>query len=346
MEQEVHDAAALPGLDLDRFGTWLASQLGAVGTQLSASLITGGKSNLTYEVSDGSRSWILRRPPVGELAGNAHDMRREYRVISALKGTTVPVPVIHGVCEDPSVLGAPFYLMAKVPGHPYRYAADLTPLGPARTRAISESLIDVLVQLHRLDPHVVGLDGFGRSEGFLARQVERWHAAFGPLDERRRSGIDELHARLRSSVPVSARPGIVHGDFRLDNVLVDHRDRLLAVIDWEMSTIGDPLTDLALMLVYARLAGKVQSGQVFDAASAPGYLSEDEILDRYATQSDRDLSEFGFYLALASFKLAGVLEGISQRHLNGQTVGDGFDEWGAHVPVLIEAGLDALEMSF
>ncbi|MEU5758068.1 phosphotransferase family protein [Nocardia sp. NPDC047648] len=329
-----------PGLDLDRFARWIRTTVPVVDANLHAKLIAGGKSNLTYVVSDGSREWIVRRPPLGHVLATAHDMAREYRVMSALWHTDVPVPATYALCEDDGVIGATFYVMERCAGTPYRTSAELEPLGEEHTRVISERLVDTLAALHRVDPAAVGLTDFGRPEGFLRRQVIRWKKQLDASYHRDLPAAAELYSRLASSVPEESAAGIVHGDFRLDNVLIsDYRPT--AVLDWEMATLGDPLTDLALMLTYHRLAGNG-----FDAVTtvsvAPGFLTEDEIIARYAATSERDLSDFGFYLGLAAFKLATILEGIHYRYLNGQTVGEGFDNIGDSIEPLLAAGLDAL----
>ena len=221
-------------------------------------------------------------------------------------------------------------------------AGDLAGIGPERTRAVSEHFVDVLADLHRVEPAAVGLADFGRPEGFLGRQVQRWRKQFEGAHTRDLPTMEELYTRLAERVPADTAPGIVHGDYRLDNVLVGGDDRVAAVVDWELSTIGDPLTDLALMVVYHRLA-KVSPGAVADATEAPGYLTEDEVIARYAARSDRDLSDLGFYIALSSFKLAGIVEGIHYRYVNGQTVGDGFAHVGDGVFALLDAGLAALK---
>ncbi|BDH57116.1 phosphotransferase family protein [Tsukamurella sp. PLM1] len=331
-----------PGLDLDVLGRWLPQHVEGAGSDLSAVLVAGGKSNLTYRISDGASSWILRRPPVGKLLATAHDMSREYRMMSALGGTGVPVPVMYAFCDDPEVLGAPFYVMSEIDGVPYRRASELVALGEARTRAISERLVDTLVDLHHVDPASVGLADYGRPEGFLGRQVGRWNKQFQAAKTRDLPKVDELYRALSARVPADSAPGIVHGDYRLDNVLVSPADLPAAVIDWELATIGDSLTDLALMVVYGRLA-KLSATTVSDVTEAPGFLSEQQIIDRYAAASSRDLGDFGFYIALASFKLAGIVEGIHYRYVNGQTVGEGFAEAGAAVDPLLDAGLSALK---
>ncbi|WP_431970354.1 phosphotransferase family protein [Nocardia sp. bgisy134] len=337
-------ATELPGLDFGRFTPWLRAAVPGVGSELTGRVIAGGKSNLTYEVTDGATTWIVRRPPLGHVLATAHDMAREYRVMAALEQTAVPVPAMYAMCRDEDVLGAPFYVMERVEGRPYRYATELTELGPERTRAISTGLVDTLAALHAVDPAAVGLADFGRPEGFLARQVGRWKKQLDASHTRDLPAAVELHSRLAALVPPESAAGIVHGDFRLDNVLTDDDDRPAAVIDWEMATLGDPLTDLALMLVYGRLAAELDSSAtVADASVAPGFLTEAEIIARYSAGSDRDMSDFGFYLGLAAFKLAAILEGVHYRYLHNQTVGEGFAGLGSAIHPLLETGLTALK---
>jgi aminoglycoside phosphotransferase (APT) family kinase protein len=336
---------APPGLDLDVLGAWFAAEIPGAGDELRATLIAGGKSNLTYVVTDGAKEWIVRRPPLGHVLATAHDMAREYRVMSALKDTGVPVPRTFAMCTDSAVLGADFYVMQRCDGTPYRRAAELVPLGPERTRTISERLVDTLAALHAVDPASVGLGDFGRPEGFLGRQVARWKKQLDASHTRDLPAAEELYRRLAQSVPAESAAGIVHGDFRLDNVLVDDADQVTAVLDWEMATLGDPLTDLALMLVYFRLGADAVDGDdsASDVSTAPGFLDERAVIERYSHGSDRDLSGFSFYLGLAAFKLAAILEGIHCRHLHGQTVGGGFDRIGETIPPLLDAGLNALK---
>lgn len=334
---------APPGLDLDRLGAWFAEHVPGAGGQLRATLVAGGKSNLTYVVTDGTQEWIVRRPPMGHVLATAHDMGREHRVMSALQETAVPVPTTYALCEDDAVIGATFYVMERCAGTPYRRAAELDRLGPQRTRDISIRLVDTLAALHQVEPRAVGLGEFGRPEGFLARQVSRWKKQLDASHCRDLPAAEELHRLLAADVPTESAAGIVHGDFRLDNVLVDEDDQPTAVLDWEMATLGDPLTDLALMLTYHRLGDLLSGGTVTDAASAPGFLAEDEVIARYAAGSERDLSRFGFYLGLAAFKLAAILEGIHYRHLKGQTVGEGFDDIGPAIHPLLDAGLTAMK---
>jgi aminoglycoside phosphotransferase (APT) family kinase protein len=334
------EESGVPGLPLDRFGEFFARVRPDAGRPLRARLVDGGRSNLTYEVTDGRCSWIVRRPPLGHVLATAHDMAREHRVMTALAGTAVPVPETYALCEDPDVIGAPFYVMEMVEGTPYRSAAELAPLGPDRVARIADRMIDTLVELHAIDPAAVGLDGFGRPEGFLARQVRRWKKQLDASRSRDLPAADELHALLAANLPAGSAAAIVHGDYRLDNLLVDSRDRIAAVLDWEMATLGDPLTDLALLLVYMGRGTPVPGAR--DASAAPGFPAPDEVVARYAERSGRDLSAIGFYVALACFKLAVISEGIHYRYIHGQTVGEGFDSVGAAVEPLLRAGLAAL----
>ena len=334
------------GLDLDGLREWLDSERpGFVAGGLSAELITGGKSNLTYSVSDGVREFVVRRPPLGHVLATAHDMGREHRIMTALAPTNVPVPATFAYCDDPKIIGATFYVMEKVAGTPYSRAKDLEALGADRTRDISIRLVDTLVALHSVDYLAIGLSDFGKPDGYLSRQLSRWQKQLEASHSRELPGMDELIARLEGSVPSESDATIVHGDYRLDNLLVDGSDQVAAVLDWEMSTLGDPLTDVAVMLAYQQLAESTRPDStgavVTDAARAPGYLTRDEILERYASATGRDVGHIGFHLGLAFFKLAVILEGIHYRHVHGQTLGSGFDGIGDMIAPLIAAGHDA-----
>ncbi|WP_416984215.1 phosphotransferase family protein [Streptomyces sp. T028] len=335
-----------PGLDLDRLRALLERERpGLVSGPLTGRLIEGGRSNLTYEVADGTGKWVVRRPPLGHVLATAHDMRREHRVISALHPTSVPVPRPVLLCENPeneAVLGSPFYVMEFVEGTPYRTAADLAPLGAQRTRDAVLSLVDTLVELHAVDPAEVGLADFGRPEGFLDRQLRRWGKQLDASRSRDLAGIDELHAALGRALPSSPAPAVVHGDYRLDNVLIGADDQIKAILDWEMSTLGDPLTDLGLLVMYS-VPLQVPDSPVSTTAAAPGHPSPAELVERYAARSGRDVSAVSWYTAFAWFKLAVILEGIHYRYTLGQTVGRGFDRIGELVPVFIEHGTTTLQ---
>ncbi|MEU6501593.1 MULTISPECIES: phosphotransferase family protein [Streptomyces] len=332
-----------PGLDPESLRARLDRERpGLVSGPLEARLIEGGRSNLTYVVGDGTGQWVVRRPPLGHVLATAHDMAREYRVISGLHPTAVPVPEPLLLCEDDTVLGAPFYVMEYVEGVPYRTAEQLAPLGPERTRAAVLGLVDTLVDLHAVDPGAVGLGDFGRPEGFLERQLRRWGKQLDASRNRELAGVDALHADLGRSLPASPAPTVVHGDYRLDNVLLGPDERIRAVLDWEMSTLGDPLTDLGLLVMYSSDLGLPES-PVSTTSGAPGHPSPAELIERYAARSGRDTSAISWYTAFAWFKLAVILEGIHYRYTLGQTVGAGFDRIGDLVPVFIEHGRTTLQ---
>ncbi|QEU95431.1 phosphotransferase family protein [Streptomyces kanamyceticus] len=332
-----------PGLDLETLRGHLDRERpGLVGGPLSARLIEGGRSNLTYAVTDGAARWVVRRPPLGHVLATAHDMKREHRVISALHPTDVPVPKPVLLCEDESVIGSPFYVMEFVEGTPYRTAEQLAPLGAERTRAAVFTLVDTLVDLHAVDPEAVGLRDFGRPDGFLDRQLRRWGKQLDASRGRDLAGIDELHAALGRALPASPAATVIHGDYRLDNVLIDGSDRIRAVLDWEMSTLGDPLTDLGLLAMYS-VKLELPDSPISTTAGAPGHPDPAELVERYATRSGRDVGAISWYTAFAWFKLAVILEGIHYRFTLGQTVGAGFDRIGELVPVFIEHGLTTLQ---
>lgn len=332
-----------PGLDLERLrGQLDRERPGLARGPLSARLIEGGRSNLTYAVTDGTSRWVVRRPPLGHVLATAHDMRREHRVISALRPTAVPVPETVLLCEDDSVIGAPFYVMEFVDGTPYRKSEQLVPLGPERTRGVVLGLVDTLVELHAVDPEAVGLADFGRPEGFLERQLRRWGKQLDASRNRELPGIDELRAALEKALPVSPAPAVVHGDYRLDNVLIGVDDRIEAILDWEMSTLGDPLTDLGLLVMYSGQRD-LPDMPISTTAGAPGHPGPAELIERYAAGSGRDVAKVAWYTAFAYFKLAVILEGIHYRFTLGATLGGGFDRIGPLVPLFIESGLTTLQ---
>jgi aminoglycoside phosphotransferase (APT) family kinase protein len=328
------------GVDLESLRAFFADHVaGADGRPLSAELIAGGRSNLTYGIGDGEHEWVLRRPPLGHVLPTAHDMAREYKVLTALADTDVPVPRTYALCEDTNVNGAPFYVMERVHGRILRDGEDLARLTPDEATACSRELVDVLARIHGVDYEAVGLGDFGHPDGFMERQLRRWNQQWERSKAEDLPEIDDLARRLRNALPESGPPTIVHGDYRLDNLLVGPDDKIAAVVDWEMATLGDPLTDLGLLVVYQRM-DRLHEGPM--ASSAPGFPSETELLDRYAHASGRNLSDLGFYIALGSFKLAVILEGIHYRYVHGQTVGDGFDQIGERVQPLVVSGLAAL----
>nr|WP_275585441.1 phosphotransferase family protein [Blastococcus saxobsidens] len=309
---------------------------------MHVALISGGRSNLTYGVTDGASRWVVRRPPVSGLTPSAHDMVREWRVTSALQGTAVPVPRAVALCEDPSVLGAPFTVVEHVDGLVVRDRADLSALSDDDVRAVVHSLVRTLADLHAVDPGSVGLASFGRPHGFLGRQVELWLAQWQRVGTQDLPGVAELHRRLSQRLPASDRAAIVHGDYRIDNTILDAGQPAVvrAVIDWELSTLGDPFTDVALMCVYRHPSFDLVLGQEAAWAS-PRMPSADDLAEAYARASGQDLPDWPFYLGLAYLKLAVISEGIAFRAQQGSDAGGGSSAAGA-TPALVEAGLAAL----
>jgi aminoglycoside phosphotransferase (APT) family kinase protein len=311
---------------------------------LRASLLTGGRSNLTYALTDGTRRWVLRRPPLGHVLATAHDMRREYRVMRALAATPVPVPRMVLEHPDADVLGAPFYVMERVVGIVYRTAADLARLDADGARRLGHTIVDALADLHVVDPAAVGLADFGRPDGYLARQVSRWTAQLASSRSREVPGFDLLAERVAGSVPATQRASVVHGDYRLDNAIVaaDDPGRLRAVLDWEMAALGDPLADLALFALYWQGWG-MRDNPIAATPADHGFPSAAALARRYAERTGLDLADDAWYSALACFKLAVICEGIHYRHVQGLTVGEGFDRIGALVPAIVGRGLAALD---
>jgi aminoglycoside phosphotransferase (APT) family kinase protein len=337
-----------PGVDLERLRPWFAAHVaGATGGELTASLISGGRSNLTYAITDATNEWVLRRPPLGHVLPTAHDMAREYKVLAALAPTDVPVPQTLGFCDDVAVNDAPFYVMELVDGKILRTGNDIATLTLDDARRCSEELIDVLVAIHAVDYETVGLGDFGHPDGYVERQVRRWGEQWERSKTRELEVVDELARRLRAAIPASPPPTIVHGDYRLDNTMLapDDPGKIVAVLDWEMATLGDPLADLGLYLLYY-VRDEAQTGNVGATISTDaGFLSRDDVVERYATKSGRDVSQLDFYEALAAYKLAIILEGIHARFLMGKTVGEGFDHIGSMVEVMVQGALQQCSRS-
>ncbi|MCG5432917.1 phosphotransferase family protein [Mycobacterium sp. MYCO198283] len=334
------------GLDLAALDTHLRAAGVPRRGELRAELIAGGRSNLTFLVRDDASTWVLRRPPLHGLTPSAHDMAREYTVVAALADTAVPVarPVTAGGAD--SALGAPFAMVEYVAGRVVRTAEELQTLGgEAVVDRCVDGLIEVLAALHAVDPATVGLADFGRPAGYLQRQVRRWGSQWDHVrlpDDERDADVHRLRAALADSVPAESGASIVHGDYRIDNTILDATDpgRVRAVVDWEMSTLGDPLSDAALMCVYRDPALDLIIDT--DAAwTSPLIPSADELAERYSRATGRPLANWPFYVSLAYFKLAIIAAGIDfRRRSSGAT--DGSDRVGETVAPLIAAGLAAL----
>jgi aminoglycoside phosphotransferase (APT) family kinase protein len=341
-------APAPEGVDLESLQGFFADEVeGADGRPLSAELIAGGRSNLTYCITDGELEWVLRRPPLGHVLPTAHDMAREYRVLTALTDTDVPVPRTFAFCDDVEVNGAPFYVMQRVHGRILRTGEDMVALTPEQAAACSHQLVDVLARIHRVDYKAVGLGDFGHPEGFMERQVRRWGEQWERSKTAELPAVDELARRLRKAVPESGPPTIVHGDYRLDNTMLaaDDPGRIVAVLDWEMSTLGDPLADVGLFLLYWGQADAqiIATGQAIDDQA--GFASRDEIVELYAKESGREVDNLDFYVVFAFYKLAIIVEGIHARYRMGKTLGEGFEHMGEMVASLVDEALEQANRS-
>jgi aminoglycoside phosphotransferase (APT) family kinase protein len=354
--------AVVPGVEnTTGLAGWIRdNDLPGAGEDLTVELIAGGRSNLTYRLefrAPGAAGpdapvtrLVLRRPPLGHVLPTAHDMGREYRVLSALHGTAVPVPRPVAICPDTGVIGAPFYLMEWVDGVVFRTSEDARLLSPAQAGRVCENFAAMLATIHGLGVAGIGLEGFGKPDGYMARQLARWQRQWDLSVTREMPGYAELVSRLAAGLPAEGGPGsprpggtagtLVHGDFRIDNMLIKPAPdpQIVAVVDWEMSTLGDPLADLGLSLVYWTEAGEedlLPRGIGESVTTGAGFLTRDQIAARYAELTGRDLSRLDYYMAFGCFKLAVVLEGIHARFLQHKTVGEGFEREGQAVATLI-----------
>lgn len=338
----------MEGIDADKVSAWLAEQLG-LALPVSFELIAGGRSNLTYKVSaaDGAEV-VLRRPPTGSVLPTAHDMSREHRIISALYETAVPVPKPLGLCLDEEVNGAPFYVMEHVRGHVLRDRAAAEALLDEKARArASASLVEVLARLHLLAPDSVGLGDLARREGYLARQLARWHGQFEKSQvpgTARPVVVDEVYEKLSAALPEQEGTAIVHGDYRLDNTMLSPRGEVVAVLDWEICTLGDALADVGLLMVYWSEPGDAMNPLNLSPTLAAGFLSRRELRQAYAESTGRDLAGLDYYVAFGYWKLACILQGVLFRYLAGAAGGDrsGVESFAENVRLLGEAAASFL----
>ena len=334
--------STVEGLDLGALTQFFAEHVPGFHGVLHAELVQGGRSNLTYRLTDGHGSWVLRRPPLGGLTPSAHDMAREYRVVAALSGSGVPVARAVAL-GNAHVIGVPFALVEYVDGIVIRTEEQLNALSDQAVADCAHALVDVLALLHGIEPAAVGLGSFGRPGGYLARQVVRWYDQWQRVRTRALPDIDALYQRLAQACPAESGASIVHGDFRIDNAILDPGDpsKVRALVDWEMATLGDPLADLGLHMVYTDpVFAPVLAGE---AASTSSRLpTPADLAERYALASGRSLDKIGYYIALGYFKIAVIAEGIHARHRQGLTLGSGFETVGDAPAPLAAAGLHAL----
>jgi len=315
------------GIAEQNVSKWFTENVPEVELPLEFTLIAGGRSNLTFRVEDtvGHR-WALRRPPVSHVLPTAHDMSREHRIISALRPAGVPVATAIGLCTDEAVNQAPFYVMEFVDGHILRSAEQVVAAFDESTRAeIGIHLADTLASLHTIDPDDVGLGDLARRDGYIERQLRRWSEQFrnGIVNEDNYDGlVERVASELGERIPQQIGLGIVHGDYRLDNTVFDDRGGVRAILDWELCTLGDPMADVGLLMVYWNDRSDADSGIGTSATTAPGMATRKDLLERYAKTSGRDVSAIPFYTAFGYWKLACIMQGVYARYLGGAGAGD------------------------
>ena len=335
------------GVDPSAVADWLSERVPAVSPPLQFSVIQGGRSNLTFTVTDtDGRRWVLRRPPLHSVLESAHDMGREHRIIAALADTTVPVPPTVGYEATDAVIGAPFYVMDFVDGPVVRDLETAeTVLDEASRKRATESLVDVLVSLHEVDPDAVGLGELGRKQDYIARQLHRWHGQYEKGKARDVPLIDEVHDRLAAKIPAQQDATIVHGDYRLDNLILAPTGEVRAVLDWELCTLGDPLANVGLLMVYWSEPGDETIPLLSAPTTADGFPTRREVAERYAQRSGRDLAELDYYVAFGFWKLAVILEGVYARFSAGAygETDDSFQQFGDLVIRLAERAAEAAE---
>jgi aminoglycoside phosphotransferase (APT) family kinase protein len=319
--------------------TWFEVNIDGATPPLEFIRIKGGHSNLTYEVVDANGvRYVLRRPPLGHLLPTAHDMSREWRFISALHPTAVPVAPPLGYCDDADVTGASFYVMAFVDGH-VMHDAEVAEKSytEAQRRSTGESFIDVLADMHSVDPDDVGV-------GDIARQLKRWYSQWNASKTRELPLIDELHDEFAARVPEQGPARVVHGDYRLGNCMTSFDGKIAAVLDWEIATLGDPLADVGYVLHSWPEPGEGGPAHRMSPTVVPGFPTRDELLDRYASRSGRDVSGIAYYVAFSHWKSACIVEGVYARYLQGSldTTGVNVDAFKLSVEFSAQRAREAL----
>ena len=301
----------------DALSQWITANVASARGPIDVTHLSGGSSNLTFRVRDDANDWVLRRPPVGAFLATANDMGREYRVQTGLRTTDVPVPQTVAMCEDDTVIGVPFYLMNFVDGIVYSDTDQVAHLDETQALAATDELIDVLARLHAVDFEAVGLGQLGKPAGFLERQVNRWCTQWEKSKQRDLPAIDEVAKRLQRSIPAHTDASIVHGDYSFNNTMWSRSDpsKMVAVLDWEMSTLGDPLTDLGMVSVYWGEAGALmwRNRSPQPHRTNPGFPAGDHLLARYEATSSRSIRDIDVYRVLAVFKLSIITEGALAR---------------------------------
>jgi aminoglycoside phosphotransferase (APT) family kinase protein len=309
------------------------------GAPVVITKIGEGKSNLTFRIERGGHRWVLRRPPMGDLPETAHDMLREHRVLDALRSTGVRAPVPLIACEDPEVIGVPFYLMEEIDGVVIRN--ELPPVFIEAERAqLGFEMVDALAELHTTDYVAAGLGDLGRPDGYTARQVARWTKQWEFMKTRDLPDIEAIREWLEEHVPTDSPNAIVHGDYKMDNVVFSRAApaRLLAILDWEMATLGDPLADLGYLMVFWPEHGEANVRMLPQPTQLPGFPTRAELIDRYTERTGFSMTDLTFYRTLAVWKLAILSEGLYKRFLAGKADSDWFAVLAEAVPNMAKTG--------
>jgi len=309
---------SIQGIDVQNVNAWLGANIEGLVAPVEFTLIAGGRSNLTYLVTDAAgHKYVLRRPPLGHVLATAHDMAREHGIIAAVGRTGVPVPRALGLCTDEAVNGAPFYVMSHVEGEVLDSAEKADLLAPELREAASHHLIDVMAELHAVDVDAVGLGDLARRDGYIERQLKRWRSQWENSKTRELPAIDEVEKRLSAHVPAQQGVVIAHGDYRFGNCLTDvKKGQIAAVLDWELCTLGDPLADLGYLGVYWS-DGPSSALRANDPTPAGGFPTYASLVDRYARTTGRDVSGVNYYVAFSCWRLAVISEGVYARYLHG-----------------------------
>ncbi|HSS08561.1 MAG TPA: phosphotransferase family protein [Acidimicrobiales bacterium] len=337
----------IDGVNVAGVSAWFEANIAGATLPLSFELIAGGRSNLTFKVTDGAgKHYVLRRPPVSHVLPTAHDMSREHKIIAALGPVGLPVPPALGFCGDESVNGRPFYVMGYVDGIVLRNAQSAERLDATARRTAGYSLVDVLARIHAVDVDEVGLGDLGRKEGYIARQLKRW---YGQYEQSKAMGgpdeplVDTLHGFFSERIPEQGPASIVHGDYRLDNTIVGDDGNVRAVLDWEICTVGDPLADVGLLMVYWVEPGDETPPLLVAPTTLPGFPPRADLRARYAERSGRDVSQLDFYVAFGYWKLACIIAGVFARYAGGAGGGDSSDyrALGSQVSTLARAASEA-----
>jgi len=311
-------AVPIDGINETNVTAWFEANIDGIKAPLTFDLIAGGHSNLTFGVTDAAGAkYVLRRPPLGHVLATAHDVGREFRIISALAPTPVPVAPALGFCDDNDVNGAPFYVMRYVGGLVVRGVGLAETLDKTARAHAGESLVETLAAIHAVVPADVGLDDLGRHEGYIARQLKRWYGQWNQSKSREVPSVDSVHDFLAAHTPEQGAACIVHGDYRLDNCMIDTNGDVMAVLDWEICTLGDPLADVGMLMVYWTGPDDEGSAWASPASTLPGFANRNDLKARYAEASGRDVSDIDYYVAFAFWKLACILDGVYARYVSG-----------------------------